>query len=113
MKFTGTVQGAPARKYSGFTYRTPFYPPIHFVPEESEYTPCETVINTADCADFEVVIKSKHPRTGLHALEVAMLPNRHTPATERMVVHMAWVAHPSLYHNLYVHEAMKISGLTE
>ena len=106
MHFTGTVQGAAARKFAGFTYRKPLQQPIDSVwtldPERLNYAdeyprsvnpPSLPILKTVDLADYRVVFSGAGP-DGMSTVTVEMLPNGYTASKVPVVVYTCKVAHP-------------------
>lgn len=117
MEFAGTVQGAAARKFPGFTYRKPVQAPVdiwQLDPERlhpaHEYPrsvnpPGEPSLKTVDLADY-VVRVGPAGRDGMSVVQVWMLPNEYTDAKKSLLVCEFMVAHAFTLRHEYHDEAL-------
>lgn len=97
MEFTGTVQGAAARKYAGFTYRKPVRAhvdvwqldperlhPAHEYPR-SVNPPGQPNLQAVEVVNYSVRI-GVLGIDGMSLVQVWVLPNEYTAATEPLMV---------------------------
>lgn len=97
MGFSGTVQGAAARKYAGFTYRKPVLAhvdiwqldpdrlhPAHEYPRCSS-PPNQSNMKVLELADYTVEV-SDAGSDGMSLVQVWMQPNKYTQANEPLLV---------------------------
>lgn len=104
MEFPGTVQGAAARKYAGFTYRKPVPASVdvwQLDPERLNYAdelprsvnpPSQPNTETVDLADYVVKVGAVGD-DGVSPVQVWMQPNEYTAATNPLLVCEFSVAH--------------------
>lgn len=97
MGFSGTVQGAAARKYAGFTYLKPVLAhvdiwqldpdrlhPAHEYPRSSS-RPNQSNIRALELADYMVEVGDAGS-DGMSLVQVWMQPNEYTKANEPLLV---------------------------
>lgn len=117
MEFPGTVQGAAARKYAGYTYRKPVMArvdiwqldperlhPAHEYPR-SVNPPSLPNTQAVELADY-VVRLGPTGSDGMSPVQVLVLPNEYTAATEPLMVCEFKVAHARTLRHEYRDEAL-------
>lgn len=117
MEFRGLVQGAAARKYAGFTYRKPVparvdrwqldperLHPAHEYPR-SVNPPSQPNTQAVELADYSVRVGAAGD-DGMSPVQVWMLPNEYTAATEPLLVCEFAVAHALTLRDEYRDEAL-------
>lgn len=117
MEFKGTVQGAAARKYAGYTYRKPVMARVdiwQLDPERlhpaHEYSrsvnpPSLPNMQTLELADYSVRVGAAGD-DGMSPVQVWMLPNEYTAAAEPLLVFDFKVAHALTLRHEYRDEAL-------
>lgn len=113
----GTVQGAAARKYAGYTYRKPVMArvdiwncdperlhPAHEYPR-SVKRPSQPNMQTIELADYSVRIGAAGD-DGMSPVQVWVLPNEYTAATKPLLVFEFQVAHAFKLRHKYLDEAL-------
>lgn len=117
MEYPGTVQGAAARKYAGFTYRKPVMArvdiwqldperlhPAHEYPR-SVNPPSLPNTQAVELADYSVRVGATGD-DGMSLVQVWLLPNEYTAATEPLMVCEFKVAHALTLRHEYRDEAL-------
>lgn len=117
MEFLGTVQGAAARKYAGFTYRKPLRThldiwqldperlnPAHEYPR-SVNPPIQPNTKFVELTDYAVRIGATGD-DGMSLVQVWVMPNEYTSATEPMMVLEFRVVQTLTLHHEYLDEAL-------
>ena len=117
MEFKGTVQGAAARKYAGYTYLKPVMARVdiwQLDPErlhpEHEYPrslnpPSRPDMQIRELADYAVRVGAAG-NYGMSPMQVWVLPNEYTAATEPLLVFEFQVAHALTLRHEYRDEAL-------
>ena len=117
MEFRGTVQGAAARKYAGYTYRKPVMARVDIWQLEPErlhpaheyqrsFTPPSSPnTQTIELADYSVRIGAAS-NDGMSPVQVWVLPNEYTAATKPLLVCEFRVAHALTLRHEYRDEAL-------
>lgn len=117
MEFQGTVQGAAARKYAGYTYRKPVKSsvdiwqldperlhPAHEYPR-SVNPPSQPSTQFVELANYSVRVGATG-NDGMSTVQVWMLPNKYTAATKPMKVCEFKAAHAFTLRHEYRDEAL-------
>lgn len=117
MEFPGTVQGAAARKYAGYTYRKPVMARVdiwqldperlHPAHEYPRSVNPSSLPNTraVELADYSVRVGATGD-DGMSPVQVWVLPNEYTAATEPLIVCEFKVAHALTLRHEYRDEAL-------
>lgn len=117
MEFSGTLRGAPARKYSGYGYRRPVQLPVdiwsldperlhpaHEYPR-SVNPPSAPTLPTVDLVDYVVKIGAqKHD--GMSPVQVWVKPNEYTFARKPLLVCEFHVSNAFTLRHEYCDEAL-------
>lgn len=97
MEFNGHIQGAAARKHTGFSYRVPILSDVtmrQLDPERLNYAdeyprsvnpPSGPALQTKDVADFAVTIGAAG-QDNMSAVQVWLRPNEYTAAKAKLLV---------------------------
>lgn len=117
MDFRGTVQGAAARRYAGFTYLKPVLAhvdiwqldperlhPAHEYPR-SVNPPSQPNTQIVELADYLVRVGATGDN-GMSPVQVWMLPNKYTAAKTQLLVLEFKVAHALTLRHEYRDEAL-------
>ncbi len=117
MEFQGTVQGAAARKYAGYTYRKPVMArvdiwqldperlhPAHEYPR-SVNPPSQPEMQVVELAKYSVRVGPTDD-AGMSPVQVWVMPNEYTAAREPLLVCEFKVAHAFTLRHEYCDEAL-------
>ena len=122
MEVRGRVQGRAARKYAGFTYRIPIFPPTDIfssydgrVYPDREYPrwssrPREPNLKTVDLADYRILIGHEYDKaTNTGKVQLWMQPNEYTQAKKAWLVVEFYAANEFVRWKEYENEALALA----